>query len=136
MMQGKFTEKAKAAIEAAQRAAAAMGQNYVGTEHLLLGLSQVPDSVSARAIESQGVTAEMIEARIREVSQNIQQLQETDISAKYSYFRSSLFLSLLLSLHILTLRSFLFLRLRMIRICHIFFSVILHRHPTVSLCTP
>jgi len=72
-MQGKFTEKAKAAIEAAQHAARTFGQNYVGTEHLLLGLSQVADSVAARAIESQGITAAMIEARISEVSQGISQ---------------------------------------------------------------
>ena len=69
-MQGKFTEKAKAAIEAAQTAAATFGQSYVGTEHLVLGLSMVSESVSARAIEGQGVTTKMLEDRIREVSQN------------------------------------------------------------------
>ena len=38
MMQGKFTQKAQEVIRAAQNNAAAMGHNYVGTEHLLLGI--------------------------------------------------------------------------------------------------
>ncbi|MCL2853497.1 MAG: ATP-dependent Clp protease ATP-binding subunit [Defluviitaleaceae bacterium] len=71
-MQGKFTEKAKATIEAAQNAAGMFGQNYVGTEHLVLGLCQVTDSVAARAIESQGISSKMIEERIREISQTAQ----------------------------------------------------------------
>ena len=66
-MQGKFTEKAKAAIEAAQSAASSFGASYVGTEHLMLGLSMVTDGVAARAMESQGVNHSTLEQRIRDI---------------------------------------------------------------------
>lgn len=69
-MQGRFTEKAKAAIEAAQSAAARFGASYVGTEHIVLGLSMVTDGVAAKAIESQGVNQAALEARIRELGTN------------------------------------------------------------------
>lgn len=57
-MQGKFTEKAQEVIKKAQEAAIELGHNYVGTEHILLGLTEVSDGVAAKAIESQGITAE------------------------------------------------------------------------------
>ena len=66
-MQGKFTEKAREAIQHAQTAAEAMGTNYIGTEHLLLGLLHVTESVSAKALEMQGVTEAAAEHKIREV---------------------------------------------------------------------
>ena len=54
-MEGKFTQKAQEAIRKAQHGAVALGHNYVGTEHILLGLSGGEDSVSAKAIGSQGI---------------------------------------------------------------------------------
>ena len=47
-MQGNFTEKAKEAIRKAQQYAVHLGHNYVGTEHLLLGLVGVKDSVALK----------------------------------------------------------------------------------------
>lgn len=67
MMQGKFTQKAQEVIRAAQNNAAAMGHNYVGTEHLLLGLIGVQDSVAAKAMESQGVMEEDIRKKVQEM---------------------------------------------------------------------
>ena len=55
-MQGNFTEKAREAITKAQQYAVHLGHNYVGTEHILLGLAGVKDSVASKAIEAQGVT--------------------------------------------------------------------------------
>jgi ATP-dependent Clp protease ATP-binding subunit ClpC len=71
-MQGKFTEKAKAAIESAQSAAVEMGHNYVGTEHLLLGLLSVHDGIAAKALEEQGVSDDDVVDKIDELigSQN------------------------------------------------------------------
>ncbi len=66
-MQGKLTERAKQAIENAKQAAVDMGHGYVGTEHLLLGLSEVTDGIAARAIASQSVTANEISAKIEEL---------------------------------------------------------------------
>ena len=66
-MEGKFTEKAQQVIRKAQHGAVALGHNYVGTEHILLGLSAVPDSVSAKAIESQGISETDITEKIEEL---------------------------------------------------------------------
>jgi len=65
-MNSPFTEKAQQAIKNAQDFAAAMSHSYVGTEHLLLGLAKVEDSVAAKALEAQGVNAEGIEKQIKE----------------------------------------------------------------------
>jgi len=63
-MQIKFTQKAKEAIEYAQKAAAGLGHNYVGSEHLLLGLAQGMQSVAVKALEDQNATAAQIELKI------------------------------------------------------------------------
>ena len=65
-MQGKFTEKARQVLTEAQKGAMAMGHNYVGTEHLLLGLMSVGESVAAKAIENQEVTIEQVAEKIQE----------------------------------------------------------------------
>lgn len=66
-MQGKFTQKAKEAIEISQNTAIEYGHNYVGTEHLLLGLLKVKESVASKALEEQGVTEELIKGKIDEL---------------------------------------------------------------------
>lgn len=66
-MQGNFTEKAKEAIAKAQQYAVHLGHNYVGTEHILLGLIGVKDSVASKAIEAQGVNEEAVEEKIEEL---------------------------------------------------------------------
>ena len=66
-MQGNFTEKAKEAIRRAQQYAVHLGHNYVGTEHLLLGLVGVKDSVASKAIEAQGITEDAITEKIDEL---------------------------------------------------------------------
>jgi len=63
-MKGPFTEKARRAIQNSQDAAVAMGQSYVGTEHILLGLAQTHDGIAAKALQNQGVSADDIKKRI------------------------------------------------------------------------
>ena len=53
-MQGKFTQKAQEVVKKAQEYAGQLGHNYLGTEHILLGLSSVADSVSAKANSGSG----------------------------------------------------------------------------------
>ncbi|MCL2217610.1 MAG: ATP-dependent Clp protease ATP-binding subunit [Defluviitaleaceae bacterium] len=64
-MKGPFTEKARQAIANSQTVARQMGHSHVGTEHLLLGLAQVIDGIAAKALETQGVTAEDIEKQLQ-----------------------------------------------------------------------
>jgi ATP-dependent Clp protease ATP-binding subunit ClpC len=63
-MKGPFTEKARQAIQNAQDSAAGMGQSYVGTEHLLLGLALTHDGIAAKALQNQGVNPDDIKKRI------------------------------------------------------------------------
>lgn len=67
-MQGKFTEKAREAIAASQEAAAELGHGYVGTEHLLLGLRSVIDSVAAKTLAAQQISYEALEEKVVEVN--------------------------------------------------------------------
>lgn len=55
-----FTEKAEKAINLAQEAAAELGHNYVGTEHLLLGLIREGGGIAARVLQGQGITQERV----------------------------------------------------------------------------
>src|SRR6202521_3868078 len=47
----RFTERARRVVFFAQEEAARLGENYVGTEHLLLGLVRENDSVAARILD-------------------------------------------------------------------------------------
>jgi len=54
----RFTANAKETVKLAQENARHLGHNYVGTEHLLLGLLQVPDGTAARVLGMHGVTGD------------------------------------------------------------------------------
>ncbi len=62
----RFTQKAQEAIQKAHECAERLGHDYIGTEHILLGLSGVNDSVSAKAIESQGISHSDIFEKVNE----------------------------------------------------------------------
>ena len=64
---GRFTEKARAAVVLAQEEARALAHNYVGTEHVLLGLLGVEDGVAARALARLGVEQQGFRARVEEI---------------------------------------------------------------------
>ena len=55
-----FTEKAERALKLSQEAAAELGHNYVGTEHLLLGLIKEGGGIAARVLQSRGITQERV----------------------------------------------------------------------------
>jgi ATP-dependent Clp protease ATP-binding subunit ClpC len=57
-MFGRFTEKAQQALVFAQQEAVAINHNYVGTEHLLLGLVRQGDGVAAAALKNLGADLE------------------------------------------------------------------------------
>jgi len=51
-----FTKPAKSVLELALDTASCFGHDYIGTEHLLLGLLRLPATVAARALDDVGVT--------------------------------------------------------------------------------
>ncbi len=60
-MVDRFTEQAREAIRLAVEAAGDLGHNYVGTEHLLLGLLRQESGVAARVLDNNGVTADRVQ---------------------------------------------------------------------------
>ena len=67
MFRDRLTECAKAAISDAAEAALEMGHDYVGTEHLLVGLIREKDGVAGKILEANGLTDEAVMNRIAEM---------------------------------------------------------------------
>ncbi|MBR4015718.1 MAG: ATP-dependent Clp protease ATP-binding subunit [Anaerotignum sp.] len=70
-MQGKFTQKAQDVFTRAQEAAVKLGNKYVGTEHILLGLTLVQDSVAAKALEGQNITYHQVMEKIASMNRGV-----------------------------------------------------------------
>ena len=60
----RFTQKAQSALEKAQQSAMELGHNYIGSEHLILGLIKEEDSVASKVLRENGVTAEAVTDKI------------------------------------------------------------------------
>ncbi|MCL2408842.1 MAG: ATP-dependent Clp protease ATP-binding subunit [Oscillospiraceae bacterium] len=56
----RFTERAKNAFELAQAAASELGHGYVGSEHILLGLSREGGGVAAKVLREAGLESQLI----------------------------------------------------------------------------
>ena len=63
-MFGQFTEKARRVVIHAQDEARRMGHNFVGTEHLLLGLIRETNSLPAKVLQSIGLDLETVRAEV------------------------------------------------------------------------
>ncbi|MDI6872191.1 MAG: ATP-dependent Clp protease ATP-binding subunit [Bacillota bacterium] len=66
-MFGRFTERAERVIILSQEEARRLGHNYVGTEHLLLGLVREGEGVAARALQNLGLSLEQIREQVETV---------------------------------------------------------------------
>jgi ATP-dependent Clp protease ATP-binding subunit ClpC len=63
----RFTDRARRVVVLAQEEARLLNHNYIGTEHLLLGLLDEGQGVAAKALESLGVRLEAVRAKVEEV---------------------------------------------------------------------
>jgi ATP-dependent Clp protease ATP-binding subunit ClpC len=63
----RFTERARQVVVLAQEESRRLKHNYIGTEHLLLGLLREEEGVAARVLERLGVTADEVRAEIDRV---------------------------------------------------------------------
>jgi hypothetical protein len=61
-----FSERARRVMVLAQEEARALNHNYIGTEHILLGLIQEGDGVGARALDNVGISASAVRAVVVE----------------------------------------------------------------------
>ena len=63
----RFTDRARRVVVLAQEEARMLSHNYIGTEHILLGLIHEGDGIAAKALESLGVSLEAVRAQVEEI---------------------------------------------------------------------
>jgi ATP-dependent Clp protease ATP-binding subunit ClpC len=63
----RFTDRARRVVVLAQEEARMLNHNYIGTEHLLLGLIHEGEGVAARALESLGISLEAVRQQVEEI---------------------------------------------------------------------
>jgi ATP-dependent Clp protease ATP-binding subunit ClpC len=63
----RFTDRARRVVVLAQEEAQMLNHNYIGTEHLLLGLVHEGEGVAAKAMESMGISLEAIRSQVEEI---------------------------------------------------------------------
>jgi ATP-dependent Clp protease ATP-binding subunit ClpC len=63
----RFTDKARRVVVLAQEEARMLNHDYIGTEHLLLGLLQEGKGVGAKALEALGITHEAVRQQVEEI---------------------------------------------------------------------
>ncbi|KAB3519838.1 AAA domain-containing protein [Corynebacterium sp. zg254] len=63
----RFTDRARRVIVLAQEEARALNHNYIGTEHILLGLIQEGEGVAAKALESMGISMDAVRTEVKEI---------------------------------------------------------------------
>ncbi|MZQ74907.1 MAG: AAA domain-containing protein [Peptoclostridium sp.] len=62
-----FTQRAKAVLELAGKEASSLGHNFVGSEHILLGILAENRSVAAQILQKLGVMHDQVGARVEEI---------------------------------------------------------------------
>jgi ATP-dependent Clp protease ATP-binding subunit ClpC len=67
MMFEKFTDKARRVVVLAQEEAKLLNHNYIGTEHILLGLIHEGEGVAAKALESLGINLDSVREQVQEI---------------------------------------------------------------------
>ena len=63
----RFTDRARRVVVLAQDEAKMLNHNYIGTEHILLGLIHEGEGVAARALEQMGISLEAVREQVEEV---------------------------------------------------------------------
>jgi len=63
----RFTDRARRVVVLAQEEARMLNHNYIGTEHILLGLIHEGEGVAAKALESMDISLEAVRAQVEEI---------------------------------------------------------------------
>ncbi len=63
----RFTDRARRVVVLAQEEARMLNHNYIGTEHILLGLIHEGEGVAAKALESLGISLEAMRQQVEEI---------------------------------------------------------------------
>ena len=67
-MTGRFTQKAQNALNAALNAARSLGHTYIGSEHLLLGISSDRDNAASRLLAARGAVRNTLRSAVISIS--------------------------------------------------------------------
>ena len=62
-----FTERARRSIVLAQEEAQRLGNNYIGTEHLLLGIISEGESIAAKVLENLGISLQKVRGEVEAI---------------------------------------------------------------------
>jgi ATP-dependent Clp protease ATP-binding subunit ClpC len=63
----RFTQRARRVVVLAQEEASLLNHNYIGTEHILLGLIRESEGVAARALESLGISLGAVRQQVEKI---------------------------------------------------------------------
>jgi ATP-dependent Clp protease ATP-binding subunit ClpA len=63
----RFTDRARRVVVLAQEEARMLNHNYIGTEHILLGLIRESEGVAAKALESLGISLDVVRQQVEEI---------------------------------------------------------------------
>ena len=63
----RFTDRARRVVVLAQEEAKMLNHNYIGTEHILLGLIHEGEGVAAKALESLGISLDAVREQVQDI---------------------------------------------------------------------
>jgi ATP-dependent Clp protease ATP-binding subunit ClpA len=75
----RFTDRARGVVVLAEEEARLLNHNWIGTEHLLLGLIREGEGVAAKALESLGISLQAVRQQVEEIIGQGQQVPSEDI---------------------------------------------------------
>lgn len=82
MMDNRYTDSVKNAWNFAAAEAAKLGSEYIGTEHLLLGIANEKDSAGGKILNSFGVSVQALESLLQEYSSNFYRRNELYVAPR------------------------------------------------------
>jgi ATP-dependent Clp protease ATP-binding subunit ClpC len=81
---GRFTERAKKVLLIAQQEAQKMGHQYIGTEHILLGLLNENEGVAATVLSELDVTLEDVRDVAKQVNESVEEVDQQPAMIGYT----------------------------------------------------
>jgi ATP-dependent Clp protease ATP-binding subunit ClpC len=78
----RFTDRARRVVVQAQEEARSLSHNFIGTEHILLGLIREGEGVGAKALESLGISLDTVRQQVEEIIGRGQHAQSGHIPFK------------------------------------------------------
>ncbi len=63
----RFTDRARNVVVLAQEEARLLKHNYIGTEHILLGLVRESEGIAAKALQALGIGLEAVREQVQEI---------------------------------------------------------------------